>query len=101
MTTAAASVPSSQLSKPAHVQFTDNGRRARYGAAYVRALCAHAGAKFSENDPDEDIQAIDGTIDFARMPVRVQIKCTSGRKVSRFHRTSDVSACVNAASWVF
>lgn len=77
MTTAATGSPPSRLLKSAHVGFTDNGRRARYGAAYVRALCAHAGASFVETSIDEDIMAIDGTVDFARMPVRVQIKCTS------------------------
>lgn len=77
MTTAATGTPPSRLLQSAHVDFTDNGRRARYGAAYVRALCAHAGAAFSESSIDEDIMAIDGTVDFARMPVRIQIKCTS------------------------
>lgn len=77
MTTTATGAPLSRLLKSAHVDFTDNGRRARYGAAYVRVLCAHAGATFTETAVDEDIMAIDGTIDFARMPVRVQIKCTS------------------------
>lgn len=77
MTSAATGAPPSRLLESAHVDFTDNGRRARYGAAYVRALCAHAGAAFTESSIDEDIMAIDGTVDFARMPVRVQIKCTS------------------------
>lgn len=86
MTTATAGSPPSRLLTSAHVDFTDNGRRARYGAAYVRALCAHAGASFTETSMDEDIMAIDGAIDFARMPVRVQIKCTSKFSVtgSRF-----------------
>ena len=77
MTRAATGTPPSRLLKSAQVGFTDNGRRARYGAAYMRALCAHAGASFSETSIDEDIMAIDGAVDFARMPVRVQIKCTS------------------------
>lgn len=77
MTTAATGTPPSRLLKSAHVDFTDNGRRARYGAAYVRTLCAHAGAAFTETNVDEDIMAIDGAVDFARMPIRVQIKCTS------------------------
>lgn len=82
MTTAATGSPPSRLLESAHVGFTDNGRRARYGAAYVRALCAHAGAAFNETSVDEDIMAIDGSVDFARMPVRVQIKCTSQFSVS-------------------
>lgn len=82
MTTAAQGAPASRLLTPAHRRFTDNGRRARYGAAYVRALCAHAGAGFTETSIDEDVMAVDASIDFARMPVRVQIKCTSQFKVS-------------------
>lgn len=77
MTTASTGAPRSRLLKSAHVDFTDNGRRARYGAAYVRTLCAHAGATFTETNVDEDIMAIDGAVDFARMPIRVQVKCTS------------------------
>lgn len=77
MTTAKPGKAPSRLLKSAHVDFTDNGRRARYGAAFLRTLCAHAGASFSETSVDEDIMAIDGTVDFARMPIRVQIKCTS------------------------
>lgn len=82
MTTAITGASTSRLVKAAHVDFTDNGRRARYGAAYMRALCAHAGAMFTESSVDEDIMAIDGAVDFARMPVRVQIKCTSKFSVS-------------------
>ena len=77
MATVAKSRPPSRLLESAHVNFTDNGRRAHYGAAYMRVLCAHAGASFTESSMDEDIMAIDGAVDFARMPVRVQIKCTS------------------------
>jgi hypothetical protein len=82
VTTAARGAPVSRLSHPAHRRFTDNGRRARYGAAYVRALCAQAGAGFNETSVDEDVMAVDASVDFARMPVRVQIKCTSQFKVS-------------------
>lgn len=60
---------------------TDNGRRARYGAAYVQALCAAAGAGFKETSIDEDIMAVDASVSFPRMDVRVQIKCTSKFKV--------------------
>lgn len=81
MTTAAAKVPQGRLAAPAHTRFNDNTRRARYGAAYVRSLCAHAGAGFNETSIDEDVQAVDATVDFARLPVRVQIKCTSQFKV--------------------
>lgn len=82
MTTAAQGSSASRLASPAHQRFTDNVRRARYGAAYVRALCAQAGAGFTETSIDEDVMAVDGIVDFIRMPVRVQIKCTSQFVVS-------------------
>ncbi len=34
-----------------------------------------------ETSIDEDVQAVDATVDFSRMPVRVQIKCTSQYQV--------------------
>lgn len=71
----------SRLLKPVHSRFNDNVRRARYGVAYVEALCAHAGTDFRESSPDTDVSAVDGSIEFARMPVRVQIKCTSRYQV--------------------
>jgi hypothetical protein len=77
MTTAATGTPASRLSLPVHPNFSDNGRRARYGAAYFSSLCAHAGATFNETRVDEDIEAVDGTLGFQRTIVRVQIKCTS------------------------
>ena len=77
MTTAATGAPPSRLTSPAHPKFSDNGRRARYGAAYFSSLCAHAGATFTETRVDEDIEAIDATLGFQRTIVRVQIKCTS------------------------
>lgn len=44
--------------------FTDNGRKARYGAAYFRAICAQAGVAFTEASIDEDVMAVDGSVDF-------------------------------------
>jgi hypothetical protein len=95
VTTAAQGAQASRLIDPAHLKITDNGRRARYGAAYLRALCAQAGAGFTETSIDEDVMAVDATIDFARMPVRVQIKCTSKFKVSGSKLTLPL-----APSWV-
>src|ERR1700693_3373291 len=53
-----------------------NGSKARFGVAYVRAVCSQAGFGFTETSPDEDILAVDGQVDFAMCPARVQIKCT-------------------------
>jgi hypothetical protein len=39
-------------------------------------VCSQAGVGFDETSIDEDVLAIDGKIDFAVAPVRVQVKCT-------------------------
>jgi hypothetical protein len=62
--------------------FTDNGRKARYAAAYFRAICAQAGVPFSEGDLDEDVIAVDGSVHFSRASSRVQLKCTSQFKMT-------------------
>jgi hypothetical protein len=59
-----------------------NGSKARFGAAYVRAICSHAGVGFTETSIDEDVLAVDGTVDFAVCPARVQIKCTGKFRIS-------------------
>ena len=74
------SVPS-RLSVPAGSHFTDNGRKGRYGVAYLRSLAAHAGVGLQETSPDEDIDAVDVTLKFGRASAEVQIKCTSKFKV--------------------
>ena len=53
-----------------------NGAKARFGAAYLRTICSHAGVGFMETTIDEDVLAIDGKIEFAMGDARVQIKCT-------------------------
>jgi hypothetical protein len=60
---------------------TLNGRKARYGVSYVRSICAQAGAGFRENEPDEDVLAVDCDIKFAEGNVSAQVKCTSGRTI--------------------
>lgn len=60
---------------------TDNGCKARYGVAYLRALCSQAGLLMSEISPDEDAQAIDCMIIFRTGIVTVQVKCTSQFKL--------------------
>jgi hypothetical protein len=37
----------------------DTGRRARYGVAYLRTICAQAGVGVKETSPDEDVLAVD------------------------------------------
>lgn len=55
---------------------TPNGSKARFGVAYVRSICSHAGVGFNETPPDEDVQAIDGSIQFDVGPAYIQVKCT-------------------------
>jgi Domain of unknown function (DUF4365) len=53
-----------------------NGAKARFGVAYLRAICSHAAVGFTETGTDEDVLAIDGKVEFAAGPARVQVKCT-------------------------
>lgn len=55
----------------------DSARKARYGVAYLRSICAQAGVAMKETSPDEDVIAVDCDVDFVEAPVRVQVKCTS------------------------
>lgn len=80
----------SRLLIAANPNFTDNGRRGRYGSAYLRALAAHAGIGFKETSPDEDVDAIDATLKFARASVEVQVKCKSTFKVGVGPATLDL-----------
>lgn len=52
------------------------GSKARFGVAYLRAICSHAGVGFTETSIDEDVLAIDGKIEFDIAEARVQVKCT-------------------------
>lgn len=63
--------------RPYRGSLSDNACKARYGVAYLRALCSQAGLPLSETSPDEDAQAIDCMILFRRGIVFVQVKCTS------------------------
>lgn len=53
------------------------GKQSRFGEAYTRAVAAQAGFTFTPNSPDEDIFAIDATLDFDAGSVYVQIKTSS------------------------
>jgi len=81
LTTPTLGAPASKLTVSANQFYSDNGRRGRYGVAYVRTLCAHAGVGFIETSPDEDIDAIDATLKFGRASAEVQVKCTGIFKV--------------------
>ena len=59
-----------------------NGAKARFGAAYLRAICSHAGVGFTETSIDEDVLAIDGKIEFAVGDARVQLKCTGQFRIN-------------------
>lgn len=89
-TTAAAETPPSRLLTSANPNFSDNGRRGRYGVAFLRSLAAHAGVGFMENSPDEDVDAVDAALQFARASVRVQVKCTGTFKVGPGRATLDL-----------
>lgn len=79
--TVAAEMPPSRLLTSANPNFSDNGRRGRYGVAFLRSLAAHAGVGCMENSPDEDVDAVDVSLQFARASLRVQVKCTGTFKV--------------------
>jgi hypothetical protein len=72
-----------------------NRAKARFGVAYFKAVCSQAGIGFSETPIDEDVLAVDGTVNFAEAPVMVQIKCTG-----RFRVTGGATASWPAeATW--
>lgn len=53
-----------------------NRAKSRFGIAYMRAVCSQAGVGFQETSPDEDVLAVDGTVELEIAPARVQVKCT-------------------------
>lgn len=80
----------SLLCMPANPNFTDSGRKGRYGVAYLRSLAAHAGIGFKENSPDEDVDAIDVSLSFGRASAEVQVKCSAQWKVGLGGATLDL-----------
>lgn len=74
MTLSGLSMPSSSMSL--------DTCKARYGIAYVRAICSQAGVPFNENEQDEDVLAIDCEVKFPQASVRVQVKCTSRWRIT-------------------
>ncbi|MEH0821508.1 MULTISPECIES: DUF4365 domain-containing protein [unclassified Micromonospora] len=59
-----------------------NACKARYGVAYLRAVCSQAGIAFSETSPDEDHHAVDGALNLGTATVTVQVKCSGQFKIS-------------------
>lgn len=52
--------------------------QSRYGVGFLRTLCAQAGYGLTETSPDEDVLAVDCTLDAPAAAIRVQVKCTTG-----------------------
>lgn len=52
-------------------------QKARYGISYLRNICAQSGVPLTETEPDEDVMAVDCSVNFYEADVRVQVKCTS------------------------
>lgn len=59
-----------------------NGAKARFGAAYLHAVCSQAGVGLDEVTIDEDVLAIDAKIAFAIGDARVQIKCSGQFRIN-------------------
>ena len=60
-----------------YASLSPNGRKARFGVAYLRNICAQAGVGLMETSIDEDVLAVDCVVNFPLGMVRVQVKCTS------------------------
>lgn len=76
-----ASEPDPGLSVP-WASLSSNQRKARYGVAYLKTICAQAGVGIAETPPDEDVLAVDCAINFPKAPARVQVKCSSRSNIS-------------------
>lgn len=61
---------------PADPQLDINGRKGRYGVAYLDAVVTAAGFDMTEPRPGADMLAYDATVCFPEGDVRVQIKTT-------------------------
>lgn len=65
-----------------HQTLVLNTRKGRFGVAYVRTIAGQAGCSFRETSPDEDVMAVDCTVDFPEGDARVQVKATKKYKIS-------------------
>ncbi|WP_157852453.1 DUF4365 domain-containing protein [Kitasatospora sp. NRRL B-11411] len=64
------------------VTLSPNTAIGRYGVSYVRSIVSQAGVGFNETSSDEDVLAIDATVEFDTAPARLQIKCTTGLTIA-------------------
>ena len=50
-----------------------NARQGRHGIAYFQNVCAQFGVGFDETPPDENVLAIEGTVQFPALPIRTHV----------------------------
>lgn len=67
----------------------ESAAKGRFGVAYVRSIFSQAAVGFNETAPDEDAIAVDGSLEFAIAPARIQIKCSSRFKIAGRSATWD------------
>jgi hypothetical protein len=60
-----------------HQALDSNGRKARYGMAYLEAVSFQAGVPVTPTAQDSDVLGVDCTLEFPQCPIRIQVKCTS------------------------
>lgn len=71
-----------QPSPPEIATLAANGSKARFGVAFLRAICSQAGVGFTETSIDEDVLAIDGMVEFEASIARIQVKCTGKFRIN-------------------
>lgn len=80
-TVALVTAQADDLDLPSYASLGDKGRKARYGISYVRNICSQGGVTFNETEPDSDVLAVDCMVVFPEAPIRIQVKCTSSKKL--------------------
>jgi hypothetical protein len=75
-------LPRDESEEPSIATLSDNGAKGRIGVSYVRSIISQAGVGFTETPPDEDVLAVDGTVDFIVASARIQVKCSSRFKIA-------------------
>jgi Domain of unknown function (DUF4365) len=69
-------------SEGSHLGLPLDQAKAVYSASYLDAVCAQAGVGMTSIGLDKDTLAVDATVNFMEMDVRVQLKCTSSPNLS-------------------
>ncbi|WP_374228006.1 DUF4365 domain-containing protein [Rhodococcus qingshengii] len=64
-----------------------SSRKSRYSLAFISSLCAQAGLRVSETRQDEDVHAIDMSVEYPESSVRLQLKCSSSMQMTRKFET--------------